>query len=62
MDENFLKKFPQKYQRWRLEQQLSYGLDEGEKINTAEFKKFWPVVKNRLDPKRKTYVEWLMQS
>lgn len=60
VDENYLKKFPEKYQLWKLEQQLSYGLDQGEKINKKELLANWPVLRDRLDPNRREFIKFLL--
>jgi len=60
VDENYLKKFPKKYKLWKLEQQLSYGLDKGEKINRRELIKDWPQVSPRLDLKRREFVKFIL--
>jgi hypothetical protein len=60
VDESYLKKFPQKYKIWKLEQQLSYGLDKGEKIDRRDLLKYWPVIRDRLDPKRREFIKFLL--
>jgi len=56
-DTTILKKNPVKYAVWRLEQLINFGLN-GEKINTVQLKKYWPLL--NLDPKRKHVLEfWL---
>lgn len=60
VDENYLKKFPKKYKIWKLEQQLTYGLDKGEKINRQELIKYWPLISNRLDPRRREFINFLL--
>ena len=57
-----LKKYPKEYKAWKLEQQLIYGLDEGEKINRRELIKNWSVIKDRLDPQRRETVKFLLWS
>lgn len=59
VDENYLKKFPQKYILWRLEQLLTYGLD-GERIDKNQLIKFWPLIAPRLDVKRREYMQFLL--
>lgn len=59
VDESYLKKFPKKYRLWRLEQMLSYGLD-GQKIKKKELLDNWELLKNRLDPQRKRFLEFLL--
>lgn len=60
VDESRLKKNPKKYQAWKLEQLINYGLDEGEKINRKELVKHWLEIKGRLDPQRREFVQWLL--
>jgi hypothetical protein len=60
VDETYLKQNPEKYALWKLEQQLSYGLDDGEKINQQELQQAWPKLKNRLDPKRRDFVDFIL--
>lgn len=62
VDEKRLKKFPKKYKLWKLEQQLSYGLDEGEKIDRQELIKSWLEIKDRLDPNRRELIQFLLWS
>ena len=52
-----LKKHPQKYAIWKLEQMVNFGLG-GEKINKNQLKKYWNFLK--LDPKKKKYLEFLL--
>lgn len=57
VDTTQLKKNPEKYTIWKLEQLINFGLN-GEKINSTELKKYWH--KLHLDPKRKKVLtEWL---
>jgi hypothetical protein len=52
-----LKKSPQKYAIWKLEQLINFGLN-GEKIKVSELKKYWSFL--NLDPQRKQVLEfWL---
>jgi hypothetical protein len=52
-----LKRSPKKYAIWRLEQLVNFGLN-GEKIDTVQLRKYWPLL--HLDPKRKRVLEfWL---
>ena len=59
VDEKYLRKFPKRYELWRLEQLLNYGLD-GEKIERKKVKANWQFLKNRLDPYRRKLVEFLL--
>lgn len=56
-DEDYLKKFPEEYEKWRLLQLINYGLD-GEKIDLKVLKKRWPEIKNEiLDQAKIDYFE-----
>ena len=61
VDETLMKKNnPQAYQTWKLEQQLTYGLDEGEKINRQDVIKNWTILRDRLNPGRRELVKFLL--
>ena len=47
MDTKFLSKFPEKYEIWKLEQLINYGLD-GEKLDEDKLRKYLP--KLHIDP------------
>ncbi len=56
-DEEYLKQFPQDYEKWRLLQLINYGLD-GEKLDLKLLKKHWPKIKNEvLDKNIKKYIQ-----
>jgi hypothetical protein len=56
-DEEYLKKFPEEYEKWRLLQLINYGLD-GEKINLKRLRILWPEIKGEvLDELTKEYIE-----
>ncbi|OGG00293.1 hypothetical protein A3D78_04180 [Candidatus Gottesmanbacteria bacterium RIFCSPHIGHO2_02_FULL_39_14] len=59
-DENHLKKFPEKYKVWKLEQKINYGLDVGEKINRLELVKYWRTISSRIDPHRYEFLKFLL--
>ena len=59
VDEKYLARYPQKYKLWKLEQQLSYGL-EGEKVSRSEIISHWPYLQKRLDPQRRKFLEFLL--
>lgn len=46
-DEDYLKKFPEEYEKWRLLQLINYGLD-GEKIDLKLLKKHWDDIKEEV--------------
>lgn len=57
-----LKKNPEKYTIWKLEQSINFGLD-GQKLKVSELKKYW--TKLSIDPQRKKLLEmwiWPIQS
>ncbi|TSC90395.1 MAG: Uncharacterized protein G01um10145_67 [Microgenomates group bacterium Gr01-1014_5] len=54
-----LKKNPEKYAIWKLEQSINFGLN-GEKLKVDDLKKYW--LKLTIDPQRKKLLEmWLGQ-
>ena len=59
-DEEAMKKAdPQGYEIWRLEQMINYGLD-GEKLSEAKLRQYWQVLKDRIDPASREYLEFLL--
>lgn len=56
-DENNLKKDPEKYAIWRLEQLVNFGLGT-EKLNAKELKKYWSEIV--IDPARRKFLELLL--
>lgn len=46
-DEEYLKQFPEEYERWRLLQLINYGLD-GEKLDLKLLKKHWKKIKEEV--------------
>lgn len=61
-DEEYLKQFPEEYEKWRLLQLINYGLD-GEKIDLKKLKKLWKQIENEiLDPSIKIYLEKIIIS
>lgn len=57
VDEEALKKYPEKYMIWKLEQMVNFGLCEG-KINKQQLLCFWPRL--HLDPSRRRYLHFLL--
>lgn len=55
----FKKEDPEGYRLWRLTQLINYGLD-GEKLDKKEIKEAWPKIKDRLDPHKCLYLEYLL--
>jgi len=56
-DTKELKKYPEKYSIWKLEQLINYGLN-GEKLNTRKVKKYWDKI--RIDPKKRALLSFLL--
>jgi len=57
VDLDQLKKSPQKYRLWRLEQLINFGLGK-EKLKKGEVKKYLPHL--RLDPLKRKYLKFLL--
>lgn len=56
-DEEYLKKFPEEYEKWRLLQLINYGLD-GERLDLKLLKKHWEKIKTSVEGKLKIeYIE-----
>ncbi len=49
-----LKKHPEKYTIWKLEQLINYGLD-GEKIDKKELLKYWGKI--RIEPQYRNFLQ-----
>ena len=59
-DEEYLKQFPEEYERWKLLQLINYGLD-GEKLDLKKIKKYWPKIKKEiLDKNIKKYLQTIV--
>jgi len=56
-DTTQLKKNPEKFAVWKLEQLINYGLD-GEKINKKELLKYWD--KLRIDSQKRDTLAYLL--
>lgn len=54
-----LKKDPQEYSIWKLEQLINYGLN-GKKLKLKELKKYFS--KLTIDPQKKRYLKFLLMS
>lgn len=59
VDEKKLKKYPEKYKIWQLEQLINYGLG-GNKIAKKDFKKYLP--KLSIDPEKKRFLKFLLSA
>jgi hypothetical protein len=57
-DTTRLKKNPEQYAVWRLEQQLNYGLGENEKIDREQLTKYLPVL--NIDNDTRSFLEFLL--
>ena len=57
VDEIELKKSPEKYAIWRLEQLLNFGLN-GEKVSKSALIKYFP--KLNVDPSRREFINLLL--
>lgn len=56
-DEKELKKDPENYKIWRLEQLANFGLN-GEKIKLEDLKKYWDKIK--IDPARRKFLSAIL--
>ena len=59
VDTKKLKKSPEKYSIWKMEQMINYGLD-GEKLDRKEVKRMWNNIKDNLDPYKKRAIEYFL--
>lgn len=57
VDEKELKKFPEKYKIWKLEQMINWGLG-GEKLKEKHVRKYWK--KLFMDAPTKDYLMFLL--
>jgi hypothetical protein len=57
-DTTRLKKNPEQYAVWQLEQQLNYGLGENEKIDKEQLAKYLPVL--NIDKDTRSFLEFLL--
>ena len=58
-EESFKKNDPKGFEIWRQTQLINYGLD-GEKLDKKMLKLNWSKIKERLDPQKATYLEFLL--
>ncbi|MBI4257147.1 hypothetical protein HY626_03785 [Candidatus Uhrbacteria bacterium] len=56
-DINVLKKDPEAYAIWKIEQQVNFGLD-GEKINESDLRTYWDRLE--IDPARRAFLKILL--
>ena len=57
VDTEELKKDPERYAIWKLEQMVNFGLD-GETLNRDELSRYWPRL--TLDPAKKKFLALLL--
>ena len=57
VDNNNLKKYPEKYAIWELEQLVNFGLN-GKKLKLSKLKKYFSNL--RIDPQKKRYLKFLL--
>ena len=58
-EEQFKKEDPEGYKIWQLEQMINFG-EPGEKLDEKMVRRYWPKIKNNLDPYKKRYLELLL--
>ncbi|KKQ17421.1 MAG: hypothetical protein US31_C0019G0008 [Berkelbacteria bacterium GW2011_GWA1_36_9] len=59
VDTKYLKKYPEKYKIWRLEQLINFGLGK-EKIKQKDLENYWQTVKDGIDPYKRRYLEYIL--
>lgn len=58
-EKQFKKANPKGYEIWKLEQAINYG-QAGEKLDENLVKKYWPFIKNKIDPYYRDFLELLL--
>lgn len=58
-DTKKLKKYPEKYAIWELEQLVNFGLN-GKKLKLSKLKKYFTNL--QIDPQKKRYLEFLLSN
>lgn len=58
-DTKTLKRNPEKFAIWKLEQSINFGLN-GKKVRLSQIKKYWDML--HLDPKRKRVLKYWFSS
>ncbi|TSC78523.1 MAG: Uncharacterized protein G01um101433_188 [Parcubacteria group bacterium Gr01-1014_33] len=58
-EKKFKKEDPEGYKIWRLEQMINYG-KPGEKISERAVRKHWKVIRDRIDPHYRRFLEVLL--
>ena len=56
-DTTILKKHPEQYTIWKLEQLINYGLD-GEKLSKKQLVKYWDKI--RINPHHRKFLQFLL--
>ncbi len=59
VDTNELKKYPKKYNIWKLEQLINFGLGS-QKLNKKVLKKYLGVL--NIDEEKRTYLKFLLEN
>ncbi len=59
MDENQMKKNPERYKFWRVSQLINYGLGQ-EKLDLKYLQDNWKELSTRIDPSKKAALEFMM--
>ncbi len=60
IDEKEMKRFdPVKYKKWRIVQMLNYDM-QGERLDREEVKRYWPEIKEEIDPETQRAVSFLL--
>ena len=59
VDTKYLKKYPEKYKIWRLEQLINFGLGK-EKMKQKDLENYWQTVKDGIDPYKRRYLEYIL--
>jgi hypothetical protein len=58
-EEQFKKNYPEDYKIWRLEQMINFG-EPGEKLDEKMVRRYWPKIKDNLDPYKRRFLEFLL--
>ncbi len=58
-EKRFKKEDPEGYKIWKLIQLINYGT-AGERIEEREVRKYWPKIKDRIDPLYREFLELLL--
>lgn len=58
-EKQFKKQDPEGYKIWRLEQTINYG-KAGERIDERLVRKYWPKIKDNIDPFYREFLELLL--